>query len=215
MPDRRPALRCGPASVGIISNYADAAVDLRLVSYLRSVGVGQIVYSGPISILEEPLPLWRKICDEEVRWVYGRAERPRSAPEVGELPSGPETLEVNGIFIRHFVPDPHSDRLIRFGELQWPPPGAGQKEAVEAAARAVENRIVVIGSGLEYERWAQDGLKGEWDMVEQNVPGYADTPVVRIALPEDVRTVIIHPTSRSSYCSVIDAERNTMTLLML
>jgi len=213
--NRAPRETYGRSAIGIVSNYGDANVQLGLISHMQSCGVGRIVYSGPISILNEPAGLWKLIRNGEVEWVYGRAEKPRLAPEVGYLPSGPEEIEVNGVLIRHFAISPGGGEPVRFGQLQWPPPGSGQQEAIEATARGHDQRIIVIGSGLEYERWGFDVLTERWELVEQNVPGYAETPVVHIELPPEERTVIVHPTSRGSYCSVIEPDADRLVLLML
>lgn len=212
---RAPRERFSSQAVGVISNYGDPAIQMALYRYLRSLGIEKVVYSGPIGILESPAELWSLIRRGEVLWVYGQAERPRQAPEVGLLPAGAEQIEVNGMLFRHFARSPETGEPIRFGMLQWPPPGAGQREAVEATVSGHDQRIIVIGSGLEYERWVDDPRTGRWELLEQNVPGYADTPIARIALPPEDRHAIIHPTSRSSYCSVIDPEQHRMALLML
>jgi hypothetical protein len=130
------------------------------------------------------------------------------------LPSGPEDIEVNGIRFRHFARSPEGEDRVRFGSLQWPPPGAGQRECVEATVGA-DHRLTVIGSGIEYERWVPNPVTKRWELYEQNVPGYAETAIARISLDPDLRHVIVHPTSRTSYCSVIDPEQSRMALLML
>ncbi len=203
------------SAIGIVSNYHDTTVRVALFQYLRIQGARKLVYSGPLAVLNEPGELWRLIQSGDVLWVYGKPERPRLAPEVGLLPSGPEQIEVNGVLLRHFAKSPVDGSAIRFGQLQWPPPGANQQETVEATASETENRIIVIGSGLEYERWSFYARTNRWELVEQIMPGYADSPVVTIELPADERAVIVHPTSSNSYCSILDPERNVLTLFML
>ena len=213
--DRAPRERFSPNAVGVISNYADTAVQLALYRYLRSAGITSVVYSGPVSILDEPGDLWTLIQDGDVKWVYGQSEPPKFAPELGMLPAGPEEIEVNGIRFTHFARSPAGEERIRFGSLQWPPPGRGQREAVEATVGGTDRRLTVIGSGLEYERWVPNPVTKRWELYEQNVPGYAETPIARIELAPEQRHVIVHPTSRTSYCSVIDPDQNRMSLLML
>lgn len=207
--------RFSASAIGILSNYNDTTVRMPLFQHLRAQGARRLVYSGPLAVLSEPGELWRLIQSGEVLWVYGKAERPRLAPEVGLLPSGPEQIEVNGVLLRHFAKSPVDGSAIRFGQLQWPPPGSNQQETVEATAAETESRIIVIGSGLEYERWSFYAHTSRWELVEQIMPGYADNPVVTIELPADERSVIVHPTSSNSYCSILDPERNVLTLFML
>lgn len=208
-------VRFSSSAVGLISNYCDPVVNLSLIQHMTTCGVRRLVYSGPLGILDDPRELWKLIESGQVRWVYGHAERPRSAPEVGILPPGSATIEENGVLFRHFVRQAEEEEPVRFGALQWPPPGGGQRDAITKTLEGVENRIVVVGSGLEYERWVWNKVLGRWELYEQNVPGYAETSMVQLSLDTDQRHVIISPTSRSSYCSVIDPEANTYTLLMV
>jgi hypothetical protein len=203
----------GPSAVGIISNFGDQYFNPDLVRRIRGTGVETIVYSGPIAILDEPMPLWNMIQANEIRWVYGLAETPRDAPQVGPLPGGPAQLEVNGIMFRHFSPGPGAGELQRLGAMQWPPPGKAREDAVTRLAEGSQHRIVVCGSGLEYERWVLNRNTGRWDLYEQNVEGYGDMTVVRIALNADERQVIVHPTSRGDFFSVIEPDENRMVLV--
>jgi len=198
--------------VGVISNYGDQYFAPRLVERMRRLGVSRIVYSGPIAILDEPMPLWNMIQAKEIEWVYGLAETPRDAPEIGPLPSGPSEIEVSGILFRHFSPGPEEGKLQRLGVLQWPPPGQGREDAIARIAAGTDHRIVVCGSGLEYERWVLNRTTDRWDLYEQNVDGLTDTSIARIALSPDLRQVIVHPTSRGDFFSVIDPEQNRMVL---
>ncbi len=207
--------RFSPSAVGVISNYGDQYFQPDLVRRVRRMGVKTVVYSGPLAILDEPMPLWNMIQSGEVQWVYGLAERPKGAPDLRALPAGPSELEVNGILIRHFAPGPEEGERQRLGALQWPPPGQGREGAITRTAEGATQRLIVVGSGLEYERWVANRITGKWELFEQIVPGYTDTPIVRVTLSPDDRHVIVHPTSRGDIFSVIDPEEMRMVLFLL
>ena len=158
------------------------------------------------------MPVWKLIQSGEVQWVYGVPDRPRDAPDIKALPAGPSEVEVSGILFRHFAPGATEGELVRLGALQWPPPGKSRDEAITRAAANTENRLIVIGSGLEYERWIYNDISNRWELFEQNAPGYADTAIARVDLSGQKRQVIVHPTSRGDYFSVIDPARDRMAL---
>jgi hypothetical protein len=201
------------SAVGVISNYGDQYFNPALVRRIRDFGVSSIVYSGPIANLDEPMPLWNLIQSGEVQWVYGAADRAKDAPELGPLPAGPEQIEVNGIVFRHFAPGAAEGERVRLGTLQWPPPGKGRDTTIERAAAGTDARIIVIGSGLEYERWVLDKATGKWELYEQNVVGLTDSGRARITLEPQDRHVIVHPTSRDDYFSIIDPDQGLMLLV--
>ncbi len=210
-----PNERFSPDAIGVISNYGDQYFNPNLVERIRRLGVSKIVYSGPIAILDEPMPLWKLIQSGDVIWVYGVPDRPRDAPDIPALPAGPPEVEVNGVLFRHLAPGSAEDERIRLGALQWPPPGKGREQAITAVAADVNHRLIVVGSGLEYERWVENPITGRWELFEQNVPGYADTAIARIDLSGPERQVIVHPTSRGDYFSVIAPQQNRMLLFTL
>jgi len=207
-----PSDTFSPEAIGVISNYADPHFNPKLVERIHHLGVRKIVYSGPIAILDEPMPLWNLIQSGAVQWVYGAPDRPRDAPDIKALPAGPSEIEVGGILFRHFAPGAAQGERIRLGALQWPPPGQGREDAIARVTADVDHRLTVVGSGLEYERWLYNRLTGRWELYEQNVPGYADTAIARIDLSSDDRQVVVHPTSRGDYFSVIDPARKRMVL---
>ena len=206
--------RFSDRALGIISSFADPHVNLRIHHSLLQAGVRRVVYSGPIATLTNPGALWDLIQKGDVEWVYGRAERPRLAPELGPLPAGAPEFAIDGVVIRHFARLPDCVEPVRFGDLQWPPPGRRQQEAIEATARDTECRILVIGSGLEYERWSLGPL-GDWQLVEQASSGVTEHSVVNIPLPPEEWHVIVHPTSGGSCFSILDPAEHRIVLVVL
>lgn len=201
--------------IGIVANYAEPAVYLRTYEYLRAAGIDTIVYCGPLSTLARPRELWNLISSNRVVWVYGRAEGPRFVPEVGQLLSGLPLFEHQHVEMRYFVEAPGCNELIRFGELQWPPPGRHRKEAIRAVARKAKARIVVIGSGLDFEHWRWDPYSEDWELARQLTPTYSRAGTWTLPLEEHLRHVLVIPTSEGVCCAAVSATESWLKMSVL
>jgi hypothetical protein len=200
-------------AVGLITSHADTQFPDQLCDYLLSLGLKSYVFVGPLSGLEDPRPAWDRIQRGEMRWVYGKQEPLRVAPEAGNLRAGDLHAVVNGVLFSYFLPDEDGSESVRFCDYQWPPPGRPREGSLARLSAETEERLVVVGSGIEYELWAAGQSNRPPELLETDTHYWMSSENRVISLEPDIRQIIVCPTCRMHRCSIIEPSANRMVLI--
>jgi len=195
-------------AIGIISNHGDHHFYEFQLEHLFELGLKHFIYLGPLGVLgDEAGRLIHLMTSVPIKWVYGKHDTYENGSISEELPAGDNELLWHGILFRYFLQSNRGESW-RLWDLTFSHPGFYAVELLASLAQVSQATIIVIGSGVHFEHWIwhgstitlreKDGLKG-----------LVEGPVV---LEKDYKHIIVHPSSRSHRCSVIDPQHNRIVI---
>jgi len=200
-------------AVGVISNHGDHHFDQFQLQYLLELGVKQVVYLGPLAAPDDPDRVIELMNTLPMKWVYGKIDVRERDSVSSEFPAGDAELLSHGILFRYFVPSSHGNELLRLWDFWWPEDRRRATLTLAALlVRRSETRVVVLGSGFDFEHWTFDVDRGVMTLREKDEPGPGKHFLGSVDLEQGCTHIIVHPASRAHRCSVVDPQMNRMVI---